>query len=174
MRLAELHPSVGILEDFHSKRAVVCTVLKDQDGSYPVSGQYVSVWSVLPDPDPATPGAMKTNHNRFIGLGLIDSVVDEGQSTNCVVVMLNEGDGLYPFFPGARLPGSTTFHPFNQEPKRCQGVFGVIPRCDKPITRLTQHYQNMICDSCYPESQKRDDASLVAEMEMMENPSRLY
>ena len=183
MRLAELHNSVGVLESFDSGHLVVCTVRKDRDGTYPVAGQYVSVWRVFPDPD-------QDAEKLFVGLGLIDSVADGGKSTNCTVSMLNEADSFYPFFPGARLPGSKTFHPFDQEPKRCQGYqrsesYGRAPiggvyysaRCDKPITRVTEHYSSMACDACYPAAQKQDNESLEAEKEMIENhnnPSRMF
>jgi hypothetical protein len=160
MRQAELHNSTGVLDDFDKQRTVACYVPKDADGSYPEQGQYVLVWQVFPNPDKDYEGIGP------LGYGIIDAVLDKEQSTNCVVYPLKEMDSIHPYYPGQP-----------NKPKLCPGVVGVISRCDKPITRLTAIYTNMVCDRCYPHAQKRDEEYLDIEKEMMENhrnPARQY
>jgi len=139
MKQAELHSSVHALDDFNEGDPVACYV---RNGNV---GEYVTVWQFLP-----------TEHldGVFLGFGLIDQVIS---GTNVIVAPLKEMDSFYPYFPGTN------------EPKRCPGVPGVIHRCDRPITRLTQHYADMVCNFCYYAAQKRDDESFAAETEMIEN-----
>ena len=105
------------------------------------TGEYVSVWAHLPS---------EYHDGVFLGVGLIDGIEC---GTNVIVAPLQVTDSLYPYFPGTNPP----------EPKLC-GECGI-----RPITRITDPYTHMVCHSCYPAAQQRDDESLAAEIEMMDN-----
>jgi hypothetical protein len=184
MRLAELHNSGGALEAFFSNRTVAACSPREQFGrdvGLPETGMYVSVWQVMPVPDPNA-----ENPGQFVGYGLIDSVADGGDSTNITIQPLEEMDSLYPFFPGTvkRHIGQSDY-PVGAAPKCCNGYLSYkkgprhpvgIP-CGRPITRITTPYNNMTCDRCYPYVQKQNDEGMEAEKEMIKNhndPGRQY
>jgi hypothetical protein len=146
------------LEDFKQGRPVAASsprVQFDKDVGLPEVGMYVSVWEVMPLPDPDL-----EQHGIFVGYALIDAV-NAGEATNCILQPLDElRDGLYPFMPGTvRRYHEKSGYPIGAVAKGCRG-YGPHARCDRPVTRVTEHYGDMSCHRCYPDAKINEQEML--------------